>query len=157
MSKIKKEKVFFINGANKLKIGVFCDHGGFSLKEDLKNKVKDTLNFLDYGAYSVESVDYPEFAKKAADALKNKEIDRAILICGTGIGICMAANRFSWVRAFVAHKDFEAELARKHNDANTICFSGRFQKIEDILPLLDIFLNTPFEEGRHLIRIQKMS
>ncbi|MBP9752665.1 MAG: ribose 5-phosphate isomerase B [Proteobacteria bacterium] len=139
-------------------IGLFCDHGGFDLKEQLKGNFKcDGFELLDYGTFLNESVDYPDFSKKAAYCLKNQEIDRAILICGTGIGIAIAANRFPWVRAFVAHFDFEATLARKHNDANAICFSGRYQTIETILPLLSIFLQTPFEGGRHQARIEKMS
>ncbi|CAO5674567.1 MAG: Ribose-5-phosphate isomerase B [Holosporales bacterium] len=142
----------------KMKIGIFCDHGGYSLKEELKANFlfKDAI-LLDFGTYSTDSVDYPDFANKAASALEDQQIDRAILICGTGIGICIAANRHLFVRAFVAHQDFEARLAREHNNANTICFSGRYQDLKTVLHLLDIFLKTPFEGGRHELRIRKIS
>ncbi len=138
------------------KIGIFSDHGGYALKQELlQSCVRE--NFIDYGTYSTDSVDYPDFANKAAALLKDDTIQRAILICGTGIGICMAANRHPWVRAFVAHNVTEVKLAREHNNANTICFSGRYQTLKDILPLLDLFINTPFEGGRHKKRINIFS
>ena len=138
------------------KIGIFSDHGGYALKQELlQSCVRE--NFIDYGTYSTDSVDYPDFANKAAALLKDGTIQRAILICGTGIGICMAANRHPWVRAFVAHNVTEVKLAREHNDANTICFSGRYQTLNEVLPLLDLFINTPFEGGRHEKRINIFS
>lgn len=138
-----------------LKVGIFCDHGGYDLKEKIIKS--NSVPFIDFGTFSNESVDYPHFAKLAADQLKAKNIDRAILICGTGIGISIAANRHPWVRAFVCHTEDEARLARQHNDANAICFGGRFQTVSTALHLLEIFLTTPFEGGRHLNRINQFS
>lgn len=138
-----------------LTVGLFADHGGYDLKEQILTHSMDGVFFVDYGTFSTESVDYPMYGKAAAAALQAGEIDRAILICGTGIGISIAANRFFHVRAFVCHTADEARLARQHNDANVICFGGRFQSIEDISPLLNIFMTTPFEGGRHQKRIDQ--
>jgi ribose 5-phosphate isomerase B len=138
------------------KIGVFADHGGYALKQDLL-QFCSCENCIDYGTYSADTVDYPDFANKAAALLKDGVIQRAILICGTGIGICMAANRYPWVRAFVAHNITEVKLAREHNDANIICFSGRYQSLSDVLSFLDLFMNTPFEGGRHQKRVDIFS
>lgn len=138
------------------KIGIFSDHGGYALKQELLQSYCHG-DLIDYGTHSADSVDYPDFANKAAALLKDDTIQRAILICGTGIGICMAANRHPWVRAFVAHNVTEVKLAREHNDANTICFSGRYQTLNEVLPLLDLFINTPFEGGRHEKRINIFS
>lgn len=138
------------------KIGLFSDHGGYTLKQELlQSCFREKLT--DYGTYSTDAVDYPDFANKAAALLKDGTIQRAILICGTGIGICMAANRHPWVRAFVAHNVTEVKLARAHNDANTLCFAGRYQTVKDVLPLIDLFINTPFEDGRHKRRVDIFS
>lgn len=136
-----------------LNVGIFSDHGGFDLKDQIIKS--GHISLIDFGTFTPESVDYPVFSKLAADQLRVKKIDRAILICGTGIGISMAANRYNCVRAFVCHTAEEARLARQHNDANAICFGGRFQSLSSVLPLLDIFLKTPFEGGRHQNRINQ--
>lgn len=138
------------------KIGLFSDHGGYTLKQELLNTATE-YNFVDYGTDSVDSVDYPDFANKAAALLKDGTIQKAILICGTGIGICMAANRHPWVRAFVAHSRTEVMLAREHNNANILCFSGRYQTFNEIKPFIDIFMSTPFEGGRHAKRVDIFS
>lgn len=138
-------------------VGLFCDHAGYPLKEDLKSLEFDDVMLKDYGTNSLESVDYPLFSKKAAHAFDLKEIDYAFLFCGTGIGICMAANRFPIIRAFVAHTVDEVEKARSHNNANTICFSGRYQSKEDTIPLINSFLKTSFEGGRHQKRVDMFS
>lgn len=137
-------------------IGLFSDHGGYSLKQELLSYATE-YNFVDYGTDSFDSVDYPDFANKAAALLKDGTIQKAILICGTGIGICMAANRHPWVRAFVAHNITEVKLAREHNDANIMCFSGRYQTLSDITSMLDIFMRTSFEGGRHARRVDIFS
>lgn len=138
------------------KVGLFSDHGGYSLKQELLS-CAGAYHFVDYGTDSTDSVDYPDFANQAAALLKDGTIQKAILICGTGIGICMAANRHPWVRAFVAHNATEVKLAREHNNANTICFSGRYQTLNDIKPMLDIFMTTCFEGGRHARRVDIFS
>ncbi|MDP2193752.1 MAG: RpiB/LacA/LacB family sugar-phosphate isomerase [Alphaproteobacteria bacterium] len=137
-------------------IGIFSDHGGYALKQQL---IEAPLNYkmIDYGCHSTDAVNYPDYAQQAAECLADKVIDRAVLICGTGIGMCIAANRHAYVRAFVAHTPIEAQLARAHNDANVICFSGRYQTLDDILPLLDLFIDIPFESGRHAMRIAQFS
>lgn len=137
-------------------IGIFSDHGGYTLKQQLV-QVSLKYKIIDYGCHSSESVDYPEYAQKAALCLFNQEIDRAILICGTGIGMCIAANRHAHMRAFIAHSAIETQLARAHNNANVICFAGRFQTLDDVLPLLHLFMEIPFDGGRHAHRIAQFS
>lgn len=133
------------------KIGLYADHAGFELKSEFLDFFKDSYAISDFGTFSLDSVHYPDYAKQAAEAIKNKTIDRAVLICGTGIGMSIAANRFPWVRAFVAHDEMETRLARAHNDVNIICFSGRFPV--DFKMLFKIFMETPFEGGRHQQRL----
>jgi ribose 5-phosphate isomerase B len=139
-----------------MNIGLFADHAGYLLKEDIKASFP-SLNFIDFGTNSTESVDYPSFGKLAGEQITLKEIDYAILVCGTGIGITIAANRFYAVRGFVAHTLEEVMMARQHNDANAIGFSGRNQKIEDIIPFIEAFLSIPFEGGRHQQRVYQLS
>jgi len=148
--------VFIKDNIMRAKVGLFSDHGGYTLKQDLLNCASE-YNFVDYGTNSADAVDYPDFANQAAQCLKDKTIQKAILICGTGIGICMAANRHAWVRAFVAHNITEVKLAREHNDANTICFSGRYQTLDEVKIFIDTFLKTPFEGGRHARRVDIFS
>lgn len=136
-------------------IGLYADHAGFSLKEELYSTFKDTHALKDFGTHNLESVHYPNFAHQAAKDLKNQLIDRAILICGTGIGMAIAANRFSWVRAFVAHTQEETQLARAHNNANIMCLSGRFPP--DFKTLFKTFIEAPFEGERHQLRIDMFS
>lgn len=133
------------------KIGLYADHAGFNLKSEFYAFFKDRYSITDFGTFSLDSVHYPNYAKQAANAIKEKTIDRAVLICGTGIGISIAANRFPWIRSFVAHNETEAQLARAHNDVNVICFSGRFPA--DFKTFFKIFMETPFEGGRHQFRL----
>lgn len=139
-----------------MKIGLFADHAGFLLKEDIK-KAFLSLNLIDFGTHSTDSVDYPFYGKMAADKITCKDIDFAILVCGSGIGITIAANRFPNVRGFVAHTLDEVVMARKHNNANVISFSGRTQKIEDVMPLIKAFFSIPFEGGRHQTRVNQLA
>jgi len=140
-----------------LNVGVFSDHAGISLKKDIMDLLFSKCVFHDYGVYDDQPSDYPLIAKKAAHMIKDGTIDRAILICGTGIGICMAANRFSWMRSFVAHTLEECQKARAHNNANTICFSGRTQTASQVLPLLEAFLSFGFEGDRHEQRVELLT
>lgn len=139
-------------------IAVACDHGGFHLKDALVNAVRDLdWDVLDLGTNSVESVDYPQFGYAMARAIKNSDAERGILICGSGIGISIAANRFIEVRAALIHDGLGARLARQHNDANVICFGGRMIGPDLAVDCLKIFLSTPFEGGRHARRVDQLS
>ena len=139
-------------------IAIACDHGGIEMKELL---VKDLAAFgwsvLDLGTDGPDSVDYPDFAVKLADALKSGKAQRGVLLCGTGIGISIAANRFEHVRAALVHDSFGARMCRQHNDANVLVMGGRTTGPEVARDCLKIFLETEFEGGRHARRVSKLS
>ena len=137
-------------------VAIACDHGGFALKEALKIALPD-VTWLDLGTNSAGSVDYPDFAGKLADAIKAGEAGRGILICGSGIGISIAANRNPKVRAVLVHDTTSARLSREHNDANVVAFGQRLIGVEVAREALKVFLNTPFEGGRHAGRVAKLS
>ena len=139
------------------KIVIASDHGGFELKEFLiKELEKKGFNITNLGTNSSESVDYPEYAQKVAKSILNKEFKKGILICGTGIGICISANRFKGIRAGLCHTVDDARLTRQHNDANIICFGGRTIDKNVALECAKIFMETKFEGGRHQRRIDKI-
>jgi len=140
-----------------MKIAIASDHGGFELKEQLiaHYSAKGIL-IEDLGTNSADSVDYPDFGQKMAKHILAHHADLGILICGTGIGISIAANRYKGVRAAVLYDDFTAEMAKKHNNANIIAFGGRTMRFEDVVRRIDIFLGTEFEGGRHQKRIDKL-
>ena len=134
------------------------DHGGLDLKSQIKSDLEGRgFAVLDLGTDSADSVDYPDFAFKLADALKSGKADRGVLLCGTGIGISIAANRFAHVRAALVHDAFGARMARAHNDANVLVLGGRVIGPEVARDCLDIFLSTAFEGGRHQRRVQKLT
>ncbi|MCF6195110.1 MAG: ribose 5-phosphate isomerase B [Emcibacter sp.] len=139
-------------------IALASDHGGYDLKILLKSYLA-ALGFepLDLGCDSSDSVDYPDFADVMADALKNGDAARGILVCGSGIGISIAANRYPHIMAALVHDRLTAELSRKHNDANVIVMGGRVIGPDVAKDCLQAFLNTEFEGGRHQRRIDKMS
>jgi ribose 5-phosphate isomerase B len=140
-------------------IAIACDHAGFELKAVLQQDLR-ALGFdvLDLGTGNgTESVDYPDFGYAMADALKTGKASRGVLICGSGIGISMSANRYPHVRAALVHDALGARLTRQHNDANVICFGGRMIGVEVARDCLKVFLETPFEAGRHARRVQKLS
>lgn len=140
-----------------MKIAIGADHGGFELKNEIiKNLEKQGLILQDLGTYSEESVDYPDFAKPVVEKLLAKEADLGILVCGTGIGISIAANRHKGIRAAILYDDFVAEVAHLHNNANILCFGGRTMKTEDVLRRIDIFLKAKYEGGRHDRRLCKL-
>ncbi len=140
-----------------MKIVIASDHGGFELKEQIKKHFSDLGTTLqDLGTYSSDSCDYPDIAHKMVPVILNKDADLGILICGTGIGISIAANRFKGIRAAVLYDDFTAEMAKKHNNANIMVFGGRTMKVEDVIRRINIFLNTEFEGGRHNARLSKI-
>lgn len=141
-----------------MKIALACDHGGYKLKECIKSYLQELgVEYIDFGTYSEESVDYPDFAYKAAKAIVNGEADRGIFICGTGIGISMAANKVRGIRAALCYNIFAAEMSRRHNNANVLCLGGRVLGEELAKAIVKVWLETPFEGGRHERRINKIA
>lgn len=140
-----------------MKIALGADHGGYELKEKIAGYLKSRkIAFKDFGTFSVESVDYPDIAKKVARAVAAKKFKYGILICGTGLGMSMTANRVKGIRAAVCHNMFTAEMARRHNDANILVLGGRVLRMALALKMVSKFLTTAFEGGRHLRRILKI-
>ncbi len=136
-------------------IAVGCDHGGFELKlAVLKYLEEKGIEYKDFGTYSADSVDYPVFAEKTANAVVSGECELGLLFCGTGIGISMAANKVKGVRAACCSDKFSVEMTRLHNNANILCLGGRVVSNEEGVELVDIFLKTPFSgDERHQKRI----
>ncbi|MFP4098464.1 MAG: ribose 5-phosphate isomerase B [Alphaproteobacteria bacterium] len=138
-------------------IAIACDHGGYDLKEIIKKHYADHYEFLDLGTHSPDSVDYPEYATALAQEIKKGSVQRGIIICGTGIGISIAANRQPEVRAANCTDVTMARLTRQHNDANVLALGARLLGVEVVCDIIDTFMNTAFEGGRHIRRIEKMS
>lgn len=139
-------------------IALGCDHGGFQLKEIIKKHLESKeIEFKDFGAYSSESADYPKFALAVAESIKEEECESGILCCGTGIGISIAANKVPGIRAAVVGDVFSAKATKEHNNANIICLGARV--IGDGLALLivDQWINSEFQGGRHQERIDLIS
>lgn len=136
-----------------MKLVLASDHGGYELKEHIKSFLKDKYEIIDLGTYSTESVNYPEYGIKAGEAVANKEADLGIICCGTGLGISMAANKVKGIRAAICHCPEYASLARQHNNANILSLGGRFLSNEQAEEIVETFLNTKFEGGRHQKRV----
>jgi ribose 5-phosphate isomerase B len=135
---------------------IASDHAGFLMKEKIKiflNKSK--IKSLDLGTFSEERVDYPDYAKKLALSVKKKS-SFGILICGSGIGVSIAANRFKKVRAAVCYNQISASLARKHNNANVLCLGARLISLKNVQKIVYTFISTKFEGGRHINRVKKL-
>ena len=138
-------------------IALGCDHGGYELKQEIIKYLEEKkIPYKDFGCDSTQSVDYPIYARKVGRAIQSGECEKGILICGTGIGISIAANKMKGIRAALCHDSFSAEFTRRHNDSNIIAFGARVIGPGLALQLLDIFLNTPFKGGRHAVRVEKM-
>ncbi|MGH1377281.1 MAG: ribose 5-phosphate isomerase B [Alphaproteobacteria bacterium] len=138
------------------KLAIACDHGGYALKEAVKERFSGKVEFIDLGTNSNDSVDYPEYGQALAKSIINGDVTRGILICGTGIGISIAANRFSEIRAALCTDVTMAKLTRAHNDANVLALGARIVGEEVAFDIVDAFLTTEFEGGRHLNRIKKL-
>ena len=139
-------------------IAIGCDHAGFPLKEEIRKYLdENNIACTDVGCYSPERFDYAISAQKACDKVVSGECDKAILCCGTGIGISIAANKVKGIRAAVVSNEFCAEMTRKHNNANILCMGGRVTSEEDAVKFADIFLNTPYEGGRHENRVSMIT
>lgn len=141
-----------------MKIALGCDHGGFELKEVVRQHLEEKgVAYEDFGTYSTESVDYAPIAAKAARCVTAGGADYGILICSTGIGISMAANKVKGIRAAVCTNAHCAEMTRRHNNANVLCMGGQVVDKETALQLVDIFLSTAFDGGRHARRIGQIA
>ncbi|HHX54959.1 MAG TPA: ribose 5-phosphate isomerase B [Clostridiales bacterium] len=136
-------------------IGIGSDHGGYELKQEIMKHLKDrNIEYKDFGTNSMDSCDYPVYAKKVARAILDGECDKGILICGTGIGISITANRMKGIRAALCHDCFSAEATRSHNNANILALGGRVVGVGHALKIVDTFLDTPFStDERHNRRI----
>ena len=132
---------------------IASDHGGFALKQELLAALKEQgTDFEDLGCYDTESVDYPVYAEKVCRAVLDGKADKGILVCGTGIGMSMAANKFRGIRAALVADCYSAEMTRQHNDANVLCLGGRTVGPELAKKIMEIFLSTPFSGAEKHIR-----
>ena len=139
-----------------MKILIGNDHAGYSLKLSIIKNLEDKYEFFDKGSYSDESVDYPDYASIIAKEIQSEKGDLGILICGTGNGVCMTANKFKRIRAVMCWNEEIAKLAKQHNNANIICLPSRFIKVEEAIKIIESFILEKFEGGRHERRIKKI-
>ncbi len=140
-----------------MQIALASDHAGFAYKERLRQLLQEAGHQVqDHGAYSEESSDYPDFAVSAAQAVARGEADYGILICGTGIGVSIVANKIAGVRAANCCTEEMARLSRQHNDANVLTVGARLLPFEQVWRIVEVFLTTPFEGGRHARRVEKI-
>lgn len=140
-----------------MKVAIGSDHGGFRLKEEIKKMLEEEkVEFKDYGTYSEDSVDYPDISYQVAQAVQSQEYDKGILICGTGIGIGIAANKIPGIRAALCHDTFSARASREHNDANILTMGERVIGPGLAKDIVKIWLNTEFAGGRHSRRVEKI-
>jgi len=141
-----------------VKIAVGSDHAGFKLKEEIKKYLENQkIKYKDYGTASEESVDYPDFAFAVAKDVSAGKFDRGILICGSGVGMTIAANKVRGVRAVNAYDEYTARQSREHGDCNVLCLAGRKLKVKEALKIVEVWIKTPFSnEERHLRRIRKI-
>ena len=140
-----------------IKIAIGSDHAGFELKQIIVEHLSSSnVDLIDCGTNNLDSVDYPDFAKRVADEVSNKDLVMGILVCGSGQGMAMTANRYKDVRAAICHNSDVAKVTREHNDANILCLGSRFIEEAEALKCVDVFLSTDFEGERHLKRINKI-
>lgn len=140
------------------KLAFGSDHAGYHLKSILiKSLLAKDIDFYDFGTFSEDSADYPDFAHAVAKAVNDEKFNKGILLCGSGNGVNMTANKYTHVRAALCWNAEIARLARLHNDANILCLPARFIETDEALKCLEVFLETDFEGGRHLRRVEKIS
>ena len=139
------------------KIAIACDHAGFEYKEIIKIHLEGKFEVEDFGTFSPDSVDYPDFVHPAADSIEQGRNELGILICGSGEGVAITANKHQKIRCALCWMPELATLARQHNDANMIALPARFIASQLATDIVDTFLNTPFEGGRHQNRVEKIS
>jgi len=141
-----------------MKIAVGCDHGGFEHKNAIAEHLKERgFEVTDYGIYEVKSVDYPEIAEKLCDSIVKGKNELGILVCGTGIGMSIAANKVKGIRAAACSEHFSAKYTRLHNNSNILCLGGRVIGVGTAIELVDLFVDTSFEGGRHQTRVDKIT
>ena len=139
-------------------LGIASDHGGYEMKQFLIEKLNESgYQIKDFGTYSEESVDYPDFIHPIASAINYGKLQRGIILCGSGIGAQITANKYPNVRAALGWNEEQAKLSRQHNDANILSLPGRFVSFDLAWKMVEIFLNTEFEGGRHIKRVKKIS
>ena len=141
-----------------MKIAIGCDHAGFPYKDGLVAMLQSQGHMvLDFGTHSFDSVDYPDFAHAVAEAVEGGQADRGVLLCGSGNGVCMTANKHAGIRAALCWNEELATLARSHNNANVLCLPSRFISEEKAMGIVDSFLKSTFEGGRHERRVGKIA
>ncbi len=141
-----------------MRIGIGSDHGGFALKEEIKKLIEISGHeVFDYGTNNSESVDYPEYGKLVGEAVVSGKIDRGIVICGTGIGISISANKVKGIRCALCSDTYSARMSMEHNNANVLALGGRVLGIDLAKEIVSVWLNSKFEGGRHQRRIDKIS
>ncbi len=140
-----------------MRVAIGSDHAGYEAKQRVVTHLRTQgHDVADLGTYGTESVDYPDFANKVAEAVRNDEVERGVLICGSGIGVCIAANKVPGIRAGYAFDATSARLAREHNDAQIVCLGARLLDEAAIRAIVDVFLGAEYEGGRHDGRIEKI-
>lgn len=141
-----------------MKIAIGADHAGFEEKETIKSTLDEIgIEYTDMGTMSADSVDYPDYARKVAEAVANGDVDQGLLMCGSGTGMAISANKVRGVRAAVAWNEDIARLARQHNNANVLALPARFASKEEMANIVKAFFTTDFEGGRHAPRVDKIS
>ena len=141
-----------------MKIAIGSDHGGYSLKTEIFNYlIKIGYEVTDYGTFDTNSVDYPDYAIKVAEAIKSGDCEKGIVICGTGLGISIAANKIPGIRAALCNDSYTAKMSREHNDANILALGGRVLGAGLAIDIVDVWLKTEFLGGRHQTRVNKIS
>jgi len=141
-----------------MKIALGADHRGFAIRPKVLKLLRRLGHEVDdVGTFTADAVDYPDIAKLVAEKVGAGEVDRGVLICGTGLGMCIAANKFPGVRAAPCHDDLTAEISRRHNDTNVLCLSSDLLSERRIDRMVEIWLSTPFEGGRHARRVEKIA
>jgi ribose 5-phosphate isomerase B len=142
-----------------MKLAIGSDHGGFELKQEIVRFLQSlgTVEVVDHGTSSKDSVDYPDYGRKVSEAVANGSVDRGILICGTGIGMSIVANRYPQVRAALCHDHFTAQMSREHNDANILVMGERVIGKGVALEIVKTWIETPFAGGRHQLRLNKIA
>ncbi|GAE87287.1 ribose 5-phosphate isomerase B [Acetivibrio straminisolvens] len=140
-----------------MKIGIGSDHGGYNLKREIIDFLKKReYEVIDFGTYGTDSVDYPDFGLKVAEAVKGGECDRGIVVCGTGVGISISANKVPGIRAAVCTNSYMARMSREHNDANILALGERVVGLDLALDIVDTWLKAEFQGGRHSARVGKI-
>ena len=139
------------------KICISSDHAGYEIKEFIKEQIiKSKISIIDLGPFLKKSVDYPDYAKKVSNRVSKRKSDIGILVCGSGTGMAISANKTKGIRAAVGYNIKSTQLSRQHNNANVLCLGSRLTKKKDIKKIVKIFLNTKFEGGRHKRRVKKI-